>query len=108
MTIQKEAEVGVLEVLDPVAAVAAKTIQPAPRLRDLNGRKIGLFWNTKPRGDIGLEEAARLLEGKFQNLSFEKFRYGRGGSLCPQPLVCYLYRLLVGGQELQGGHRSLQ
>lgn len=66
---------GILEVLDPVAPGAAKTVKPAARLKDLNGRKIGLYWNTKPGGDAGLEEIARLLEQKYQNLKFEKFYY---------------------------------
>lgn len=73
---QKDAKVEVLEVLDPVATVAAKTIHPAPRLRDLSGRQIGLYSNTKPGADVGLEEVARLLEGKFQNLKFERFYHG--------------------------------
>lgn len=66
---------GVLDVLDPVAVVAAKTVTPAPRLPNLEGRKIGLYWNTKPGGNIGLEEAAKLLGEKYENISFEKFYY---------------------------------
>ncbi|MBI2910078.1 MAG: hypothetical protein HYX92_20750 [Chloroflexi bacterium] len=73
MTIQQENRIETLEVLDPVAPVVAKTIPPARRLRDLNGRKIGLYSNTKPGADDAVAEAARLLQARFQNLSFETF-----------------------------------
>ncbi len=76
MTLQMEASVGALEVLDPVATLAAKTVPPAPRLADLNGRKIGLWSNTKPGATAGLEEVVRLLEAKFKGLTFERFGYG--------------------------------
>ncbi|MBI2906679.1 MAG: hypothetical protein HYX92_03365 [Chloroflexi bacterium] len=75
MTIRQDTGVRVLEVLDPVAAIAAKTVRPAPRLRDLSGRKIGLYSNTKPGADVGLEEVARMLQTRFQGLKFEKFSY---------------------------------
>lgn len=74
MTITNE-RVGNLEVLDPVAAIAAKSAPLAARLLDLNGRKIGLWSNAKPGADIALEEARRLLEERFQNLKFEKFHH---------------------------------
>lgn len=70
---QKDAKVATLEVLDPVAVIAPETFPSAPRLRDLSGHKIGLYSNTKPGADGGLEEVARLLEGKFQGVKFEKF-----------------------------------
>lgn len=75
MTVKKDAKIQVLEVLDPVSTVAAKTIHPAHRLHDLSSRRIGLYSNTKSGADVGLEEVARLLEGRFQNLKFEKFSY---------------------------------
>lgn len=73
MALAKDIKKTVLEVLDPVATVAKKDVQPARRLPDLNGRKIGLYWNTKPGGNVGLEEAARLVGQKYQNVVFEKF-----------------------------------
>lgn len=73
MSARQDARLGSLEVLDPVAAIAAKTAPAAPRLRDLSGPKIGLYSNTKPGADGGLDEVARLLGEKFQNLTFEKF-----------------------------------
>ncbi|MBI2909210.1 MAG: hypothetical protein HYX92_16315 [Chloroflexi bacterium] len=76
MTIQEATNLGVLEVMDPVAPVAAKTFPPAPRLRDLSGRKIGLYSNHKTGADIGLEEIARLLESKYQDVKFEKLSGG--------------------------------
>lgn len=75
MTLRKDREVVELEVLDPVAGTAAKAVEPAPRLSGLAGRKIGLYWNTKPGGNLGLEAAGSLLAEKYQNFRFEKFYY---------------------------------
>ncbi|MBI2909266.1 MAG: hypothetical protein HYX92_16600 [Chloroflexi bacterium] len=75
MTLAEDTRVESLEVLDPVAPIAKNHVPPAPRISDLSGRKIGLYWNTKAGGDIGLEEAARLLSTRFQDLKFEKFTY---------------------------------
>lgn len=73
MTSEGENKAGVLEVLDPVAAVAAKAVSPARRLSDLSGRKIGLYSNNKPGADVVLAEIAKLLGAKFHNLKFENF-----------------------------------
>ncbi|MBI2906430.1 MAG: hypothetical protein HYX92_02110 [Chloroflexi bacterium] len=73
MALAREAAKAVLEVLDPVSTVAKKNVPPAHRLSDLNGRKIGLYWNTKPGGNIGLEEAARLIGQRYEDVSFQKF-----------------------------------
>ncbi|MBI2910266.1 MAG: hypothetical protein HYX92_21700 [Chloroflexi bacterium] len=76
MTFRGNAGEGILEVLGPVALVGSKAIRPASRLGVLSGCKIGLYWNTKPGGDLGLEEVARLLEERFQDLKFERFSCG--------------------------------
>lgn len=75
MTLAKDTRAELLEVLDPVAPIAKTTVLAAPRLSDLSGRKIGLYWNTKAGGDVGLDQAARLLGARFENLKFEKFTY---------------------------------
>ncbi len=75
MTTAEETRIEELEVLDPVAAIAKRTVLAAPRRSDLSGRKIGLYWNTKAGGDIGLDEAARLLSARFPDLEFQKFTY---------------------------------
>ncbi|MBI2909276.1 MAG: hypothetical protein HYX92_16650 [Chloroflexi bacterium] len=72
MAIRNETRVAV-EVHDPVAPTAAKTVKSAKRVPDLRGKKIGLYWNTKPGGDAGLEEIARLTEAKYEGVKFKKF-----------------------------------
>ena len=51
-----------MEVLNPVAAKPKKRHNLAPRLGDLRGKTIGLYWNAKPGGDTILERTAQLLK----------------------------------------------
>lgn len=43
-----------LEVANPVALSASVKITPAGRISDLADKTIGLYWNFKPGGNIGL------------------------------------------------------
>lgn len=71
-----------LEVVNPVARAEAeeplaKRVAPAKRPATLAGQTIGLFWNGKPQGDVGLararEQLARLFEGsRFLDVFGEK------------------------------------
>ena len=63
-----------LEVLDPVAKEGEQiAVDPAPRLTGFDGKKIGLYWNTKAGGDVALDEVSRLLQSRFKDLEFETF-----------------------------------
>lgn len=67
-------EVTTLEVLHPVAKQNKLIFQEtAPRLSDLRGMKVGLYWNSKAGGDVALDEVARLLKSKYKNIEFENF-----------------------------------
>ena len=60
-----------LNILNPVADVkAAENITSAPKVNDLNGKRIGLFWNQKPGGDVILRITAELLNQKFRGINF--------------------------------------
>jgi hypothetical protein len=61
------------EVLNPSAECEAPVITLAPRLSDLHNKRIGLFWNGKPFGDILLEEIGSLLKDRFENVELIKF-----------------------------------
>ena len=71
-----------LEIVNPVARAEveeplAKRFSPAKRPATLAGQTIGLFWNGKPQGDIGLartrEQLARVFEGaRFLDVFGEK------------------------------------
>ncbi len=67
-----------LEVLNPVAALSTKEVSLAPRLSDLNSKTIGLFWNTKPSGDVVNQFTAQLLAGRFKGIRFKKYAGSEG------------------------------
>ena len=61
------------EVLNPVAMSESALHAGAPRLPDLNRRKIGLFWNGKPDGNVLLDAISKLLLQRFSDIDFIKF-----------------------------------
>ena len=64
------------EVLDPNAEYEMLVAGPAPRLSDLKGKKIGLYWNGKPSGDLLLGSIGELLRGKFEGIQLLRFDPG--------------------------------
>ena len=48
-------------VLNPVADANIERRAGASRLDDFSGKRIGLWWNGKPNGDIFLNEMAKSL-----------------------------------------------
>ena len=54
-----------LEVLDPSGVTIAERKTLAPRLETFEGKKIGLVWNTKPNGEVLLEEIGELLKERY-------------------------------------------
>ena len=62
-----------LEVFNPEAEYDKPVLRLAPRLTDLNNKKIGLFWNGKPNGDKLLDAVGQLLQQQFDNLEVIKF-----------------------------------
>jgi len=62
-----------LRILNPVGELNFTPLSPAPRLKDLNNEKIGLYWNHKARGNVALDRVKELLQEKFKGMSFEWF-----------------------------------
>jgi hypothetical protein len=57
-----------LEVLNPVAQLAAELGEPPPapkRPGSLQGARVGLYWNRKPGGNFALERVGQLLKERF-------------------------------------------
>ena len=70
-----------LEVLNPMAQQATVTaIAPAPRLPDLSGKRIGLYWNMKAGGEEALQHVGEVLRRRYPDLSTELY-IGSIGSL---------------------------
>lgn len=69
-----------LGVLNPVAEVKKEKIEIAPRLPDLRGKTIGLYWNMKPGGDVMQEQTCELLKQRHPEIKFKNYT-GAVGSL---------------------------
>jgi hypothetical protein len=74
-----------LEIVNPVAEPLASTdaaerFDPAPRPAELDGLRIGLFWNGKPQGDVGLAHTRALLERLYDDVTFVEV-FGERGAL---------------------------
>ncbi len=60
----------VLEVLNPVAISQGQVTEfsLAPRPESLDGKKIGLLWNSKRGGETALARVGELLQSRFKNI----------------------------------------
>ncbi len=55
-----------IEVLNPRGVIEAKkTYAPNPRVKDLNGKRVGLYWNNKPGMDNFYTVFAEMLKKRF-------------------------------------------
>lgn len=73
-----------LEIVNPVARAEvedplAERFAPARRPATLAGQTIGLFWNGKPLGDVGLARAREQLSRVFEGARFLDFFGEKGG-----------------------------
>ena len=62
-----------LEVLNPVADKPKRKFDLAPRLNDLRGKTIGLYWNAKPGGNILLERTGQSLKQKIEGIRLKRY-----------------------------------
>ena len=69
-----------LEVLNPVADIKKQQeVSLAPRIADLSGKTIGLYWNAKPSGDVINQATAEMLRKKFKDIRFKDYFGSMGG-----------------------------
>lgn len=61
--------------MNPVGGTTARFSKAAPRVANLDGRTIGLWWNFKVGGDVALQATEKLLASKFTSA---KFKYYKG------------------------------
>ena len=69
-----------LQVLNPVAQKVEEKGSLAPRLKGLEGKRIGLYWNFKAGGDAALKRAGELLKSRFAGLETKLYVGSIGGS----------------------------
>jgi hypothetical protein len=63
-----------LAVLNPMARTEMIRAEPATRPPSLDGRVLGLWWNTKKGGEVALERLADHLGTRYSGLRVEWFR----------------------------------
>ncbi len=54
-----------IAILDPTAKAKVQALLLAPRLGELNNKRIGFFWNYKPNGNLVLMRLKELLSQRF-------------------------------------------
>lgn len=69
-----------LEFLNPVASIAKRSATAAARPKSIDGKTIGLFWNAKSGGNIGLRAAAESLKEKYPTLQFKEYQGSVGST----------------------------
>ncbi len=64
-----------LTVLNPRGEIAPpQVLAPRPRLSDLSGKKIGLYWNGKAGGNLFWNAIEALLKEKIPNASLVRYQ----------------------------------
>ncbi len=61
-----------IKVLDPTSRPKKEKFKLAMRPTDLTGKKLGIFWNGKPNGDMLLDRFTGMLNERFQLSSITK------------------------------------
>ena len=69
-----------LQVLNPVSSRVEEVGTTANRLPNLEGKRIGLYWNHKPGGDVALRRAGQLLMERFPGLETKMYVGSIGGA----------------------------
>ena len=59
------------EVLNPVAPASITRISMDYEKENLEGKRVGLFWNRKPNGEIVLSEFGELLKKRYSDIKVE-------------------------------------
>jgi hypothetical protein len=62
-----------LTVLNPMAETEVMRAAPAPRPASLDGRTLGLWWNTKKGGEVALQRLGEQLQTRYPGLRMEWF-----------------------------------
>lgn len=62
-----------LKVFNPVAKSVETQVDPASRSPDLNGKRIGLYWNLKAGGDAALERIEERLKERYPEARFARY-----------------------------------
>lgn len=67
-----------LKVFNPVARSVEMRVDPAPRPSDLDGKRVGLYWNMKDGGDVALSRVEERLRERFPGARFVRQQGDKG------------------------------
>ncbi len=73
------------EVMIPTSPGRIVKIETANRIKALDGKRVGLFWNTKPNGDVFLTRVGELLKERFRGIKIVEFLPGKGDTTSAAP-----------------------
>lgn len=57
-----------LEVLNPIASMEVERVVPVPRLKNLDGKRILVYWNRKLHADVAADQIKKQLAKRFTDL----------------------------------------
>src|SRR5579872_756260 len=79
----------IIRVRNPVAEPVVQQVNPARRIGDLSGKRIGLYWNIKGGGDVALESAREILALRYPGATFTHYQgdVGMGTRHCTPALA---------------------
>ena len=60
------------ELINPMGEIEVTSVDPAPRITDLDGKTVVLRWNGKNNGDVALDHLAVLLGKKYPKAKIVK------------------------------------
>jgi hypothetical protein len=64
----------IINIRNPIAELVEQKIEPAQRSSDLNGKRIGLYWNMKGGGDVALAHLEGLLKIRYPSSRFTHYQ----------------------------------
>jgi hypothetical protein len=73
------------EIMVPKAPVKMVKAKGASGFTGLDGKKVGLFWNTKPNGDVFLIRIGEHLKNRFPSIQVVEFMPGKADSAIGAP-----------------------
>jgi prophage tail gpP-like protein len=71
--VEVPAEVQTWELVSPAGALNIEPLELASRISTLEGKTVGLKWNSKPNGNLVLDRIAELLIEQVPNVTVLKF-----------------------------------
>jgi hypothetical protein len=73
------------EVLIPTSPGRILRTETAARIKTLDGKRVGLFWNTKPNGDLFLIRVGERLKERFKDVKIVEFLPGKEDTTSAAP-----------------------